>query len=182
MSAELRHQLRQRRAALRKRIALDPRLAMARRRRRIKRTVGIVLLAVVVLLLLLRCDDPPELVKPPSPKVAAAEEPGPGEIAPRVGQPVDRPAISSIRRRTLPPARPRSTAWLDALRLQVGARGAALARCFQGVSGPGTLRWSATVDSQTGLARGSKIESVRGSWSVTPTQHRCAVDVLEGKA
>jgi hypothetical protein len=138
---------------------------------------------LIILLLLLavccgRCAEPPGPAPAPAPApavavTAAAPAPPPTPAPARV-VPKPRPAF------TPPPSEP--LPWLAALRMQVGARGPALAPCFSGVARPGALRWTALVDPATGRAAEMTVEPSLQSEELSGEQRACVLRVLSQPA
>jgi len=137
-----------------------------------------VLLLLLLLLLLRRCScaepppPPPDVATPvieqvPVPTVAELEGQAPlkGRIARR-----DRPDYASKAPEVLP--------WLASFRMQVSARSPRLAACFEGVSRPGALKWTAAVEPVQGLVSDQDVEPTLSSDELTRAQRTCVFDVL----
>lgn len=152
-------------------------MAELRRRRERRRRW---LWALLLLLLLpaarwCRCQE----AEPPAP-LAEAPEPapptGPSASAP---VPVVTERIAARPRPAFvippPPARP----WVEALRVQVAARGPRLAACFVGAARPGALRWTAALDPVGGVLSERALEVVgAGAAELTEAQRTCVLAVL----
>jgi hypothetical protein len=186
---ELRQAMRQRRIDLRKSLRLTgrqarerldqmPAVRRARARRRLRRALGVALL--LLLASLVRC----ECARPSLPEVPKVEAQGAAEIK------VVRPVPTPPRRQPLhakiePQARASyqgsaraSPAWIDEFRLQVAARSPRLAQCFTGSDRPGTLRWTASVNPQSGAASDHELEPVGAGAELRREQRECVVLAL----
>jgi hypothetical protein len=186
---ELRQAMRQRRNDLRKllrltgrqareRIEQQPAVRRARARRRVRRTLGIAVL--LLLASLLRCD----CEGPGPPSVAKVEEKVAEEIKkePPVPVPARRPPL---RAQIEPKARASyqgpertSPAWIDEFRLQVSARSPRLAQCFTGSDRPGTLRWTSSVNPQSGAVSDHELEPIGAGADLRREQRECIVRAL----
>ena len=190
---ELRKEMRRRRRELRSALPALRRQARARteelpavkrrkRRRRVRRTLTVVLL--LLLLCLVRCDCQPPLPAPPAVKV----EPPEPEPKPKAPPPV-RAKRPPIRARTEPQPRGGFEAearaapnWLDDFRLQVAARSARLARCFTGAEKPGALRWTTSVNPDSGAVADHEIEPLGPGAELQGEQRQCVVQALANPA
>jgi hypothetical protein len=152
-----------------------------RRRRRLRRGI---LTALLLLLLLLRCEcDPPA---PPPPAPPPPEEPP----APPAPAPKPKAAAPAHKRRPLKvhvEPQPRAPmngggraapGWLTEFRLQVAARSQRLAQCFRGAEGPGALRWTTSVNPESGAATDHELEPVGPHADLSREQRDCVVQVL----
>jgi hypothetical protein len=151
---------------------------LAARRRRTRRRLAIAAAILLVLWLLSRC----ECEEPAAPVVVEvdagtpAPPPAPKAAKPKPKPPVkldgnidgsDRPAMVVDPQPTPP--------WLDQFRMQVAARSAVLAACFNGVEKPGALRWSALVHAKSGRVTESVVEPVFRGVTLTPDQIECLI-------
>jgi hypothetical protein len=165
------------RRQLRADIAKIPLVRDERRRRRIRRAVWIA--AGLILLCFLRCDcsSPGPVDEAPSATAEPIATPRP-TVLPRK-KPVTLDARTSRQRRGeyALEANP-SPDWLEAFRLQVGARSPKLARCFTGQERPGALRWTSALNAVTGDVSDHVFEPVVGGLEPTTKQRECAVAVL----
>lgn len=73
---------------------------------------------------------------------------------------------------------PPATPWVDALRVQVAARGPRLAACFEGVARPGVLRWTAAVNPADGAVSESALDVGTVGAALTAAQRACVLAVL----
>lgn len=132
------------------------------------------LLAMLLLLLLLLWRCTPEVPAPPPEAPACPTAPSeihrvewtPLAPIPRAG----RPAL-----RVETPAR---AEWLDALRLQVGARSPRVASCFVGVESPGRLRWTALLHLEGGLVTNNTLAPALTRAEITAEQRACVLSAL----
>lgn len=173
--AAMKRQLLARRAAAR--AALERRRANLKKpkKKRDRRWLWLLLLLLLVLLKDCSCDEPPAAPAPaPAPEVPTAA--GEGSAAPP--PPAPPPKIKKRSRPGYAPTAPGPLPWLDALRLQVAARGPRLAACFTGASRPGALRWTASVDPGQGLVSDQGLEPVLDTDPLTREQRDCALGVL----
>ncbi len=177
---ELRTALRAMRKAAREKMDQNPAVQRAKaRRRRIRRAIGIAI--GVLLLLLIRCDCGPG-VPPEGPKV---EAPAPKELKPkktvtvRVGpkKPLQGDGTKQ-NRGGLGIGAPAAPTWIDQFQVQVAARSPRLALCFTGIDRPGALRWSASVNPQSGAVSDHELEPVGQSSELSTEQRECVVRVL----
>lgn len=188
--AELRAELRARKKELRKSVAsmrkearakVDavPAVQREKRRRQIRRVIGLTIIAL--LLLFIRCDcgagaplpiakavvPPPAVVKP-KPKVSV-------KVAPKKALGGDG---TKTNRNDMGLGAPAAPTWIDEFQLQVAARSPRLAQCFTGIDRPGALRWSASVNPQSGGTADHELEPVGFSTELSPEQRECVVKVL----
>jgi hypothetical protein len=190
--------LRERKAALRRSLALlqreartrvdqNPAVVRVRAQRRRRRTLG---LAVVLLLLLLsrcECDRP----APPPPEPAKAEAPAPPEKPKLVPPPPAPPRVKRkplharaepVQRGDLSTKARGAPAWLEELRTQVSARSPRLARCFNGADRPGALRWTASLNPASGWVSEHELEPVGQAVDLSKAQRDCLVLGLSSPA
>lgn len=151
--------------------------ARRERRRRLRQAIGITIIAL--LLLLIRCDCGPgaplpvvkvEAVKPevkPRPKVTLH---GPKKALDGQGTRQNRGSLGL--------GQPASPRWIDEFQLQVAARSPRLAQCFTGIERPGAIRWSASVNPQSGAVSDHDLEPVGVGTDLSADQHDCLVRVL----
>ncbi|MFN3197545.1 MAG: hypothetical protein ACE366_03840 [Bradymonadia bacterium] len=195
LKAELKRQkaeLRRRRDAARAQLVARRRALVGdrdeERRRRRRRIIFWLLLLLLILLLLSRCDcdEAPLTLPVPGPDAGAGVAPPiPVKLTPA---PPPKPSRRRVRKKkhriksderpdyiTKPPGPPK---WLSRFRLQVAARSPRLAACFEGVSAPGALKWTARVNASTGVASDHVLEPMLGGESLSKTQRKCLVGVL----
>lgn len=169
-----------------KRAAMMERLAQQRRklpRRRGRTGTGLAMVAGLVLLLLLlflrpcTSTDPGPLdyiTGPPMPPPAvrvARERPSPTPRAPKLSLPrIDRPDLQT--------EAPDPPAWIAGFRMQVSARSPRLAECFVGAERPGRLRWTATVEPDSGRVSQQLVEPQLVSEDLSARERDCVVGVL----
>lgn len=177
---ELRKSVAAMKAAARARTANVPAVKAEReRRRRIRRNILLAILAL--LLLLIRCEcgpgTPPiaekAAVVPPKPEVKPKPKvtiKGPKKPLNGTGGKTDRAAMGL--------GTPVPPSWIEEFQLQVAARSPRLAQCFAGIERPGALRWSASVNPQSGAATDHELEPVGVSTDLSPEQRECVVKVL----
>ena len=184
--------LRARRAALRERMELErarlrARLPSRPKKSHARRNRLLLLAALVLLYLLLRscdCSEPPPPGMPGAPPPATAADLGPKPPAARPTRQrrVERPRHHGRIRTKVRPAytneAPAPQAWLSAFRLQVGARGPRLARCFEGVDRPGALKWTVALDPTDGAVADHQFEAVLAGATLSKEQHACLVQAL----
>jgi hypothetical protein len=176
VSRALKLQLRAQRAALRAQIDNHPHIQKLRAKRARRRQIALALIAALLLLLLLlqNCPEghhPPPLVPPPV--VVVEGTPTPTATPPK--------HTGNIKKRKRPPfveEQLDTPPWLPALRLQVAARSPRLAKCFAGVDRPGSLRWTATIDGETGTVFEQEL-STEGAAGLTVLQRKCVLSALE---
>lgn len=175
MRAAMRAELAQRKAAAR--AELDRRRAehgLPPRRRR-RRRWWLALLPILLLLLLQDCScggkKLTRSVKGVGPAAGKATEsaPEPPALRGRISR-RDRPAYEST---DLPPL-----PWLDEFRLQVAARSPRLAQCFVGVTEPGTLKWTVSVEPISGKVSDHDIEPMLQGAPITSQQKACLIAAL----
>ena len=136
-----------------------------------------------MLLLFIRCDCQPELATP-----VAIELAGPPVVKPRVVTDAGvkrKPLVASTEPQPRPGylggprAPPR---WIDEFRLAVSARSPRLAQCFTGTDRPGALRWTCSVNPESGAVSDHELEPVGGGSEFTAwlgtEQRDCVVKVL----
>jgi hypothetical protein len=68
--------------------------------------------------------------------------------------------------------------WLEEFHLQVAARSLRLAQCFRGSDRPGAIRWSVSVDPQSGALADHEIEVVGTAGDLDAVQNKCVIEVL----
>lgn len=174
---QLRQRAAQARKDLRRKVAQMPLIqeqrALSRRRRLLT-----LLLVALLLLLLSRCPcaEPEGL-----PALATPVSPTPPPPKPRLHarptgklRTVARPELSA---HAAPPPD-----WIDAFRLQVAARGARLGVCFDGAEQPGTLRWSTSVQADSGMVADHRLELVGTGGEVSGSQKDCLLKALSTPA
>lgn len=171
--AAMKRQLLARRAAAR--AALERRRANLKKpkKKRDRRWLWLLLLLLLVLLKDCSCDEPP-----PAPASAPEVPAAAGEGSAATPPPEPPPKVRKRSRPGYAPTAPGPLPWLDALRLQVAARGPRLAACFTGASRPGALRWTASVDPGQGLVSDQGLEPVLDTDPLTREQRDCALGVL----
>ena len=175
---EIRAELARRKAAARHALA-QKRQALGggkTRKERHRRRLVALLLLILLLALLPDCDcsepEPEPEPIPPSLLGEGAvedEDPPPVSLGGRIRR-QDRPEFASPAPAPLP--------WLDAFRMQVAARSPRLATCFVGVSQPGTLKWTTSVEPMTGQVSEHELEPTLLSEPLTRRQKACIIDVL----
>lgn len=177
----LREVLRAQKKAAREQVDQVPEVQRARRRRRIRRTI--VAAIILVLLLLIRCECGPG-APPLVPKVEATPpvppEPKPKKkvtVKPGPKRGLDGDGTKQNRGNLGVPSPP-SPSWIDEFQLQVAARSPRLAQCFTGIDRPGALRWSASVNPQSGAVSDHELEPVGASVELSADQRACVVQVL----
>ena len=188
---ELKQVLRQRRkdfraaaqrtqAAARERLGRNPALVQARKernRRRARRTAEVGLL--VLLLCFIRCECGK---KPATPEVKKAALPTLVKPRPpplRASKPKSIHAqVASQPRGAFPAGAPASPTWLDAFRLQVAARSPRLAQCFTGADRPGALRWTSSVNPESGKVSDHELELLGASSDLSGEQRECLLRTL----
>ena len=184
---ELRRELRQRREELRRSLTLMrrqarervgqlPEVRRDRNRRRVRRAL---ILALVLLACLMRCECQQA---PPPESVVVRETP---EVKPRSPAPAPPPRREPLLAQVKPQPRGRylgeaqaPPTWLDDFRLQVSARGPRLAQCFTGTDRPGVLRWTASVNPESGAVADHELEPLGPGAELKREQRDCVVRVL----
>ena len=185
---ELRRAFRERRAELRRslleargraRAAVDqqPQVKRERRRRNLRRALGLVLLALLLSFIRCDCQPPPAPVASQPPATPDAAVPRP----PVVAKPKPKPLQAQVpqRPRAIYEASPQAPAgWLQELRLQVAARSPRLAECFTGAQGPGALRWAASLNPESGVVSDHELVVVGTGEQLPRAQRECLIKVL----
>jgi hypothetical protein len=184
--AEIRAAMRGRKKQLREALAVQKKVAKerlgenpaVRRARARKRNRRLAIASVLILLAcLMRCEC--ERTPPPP---AAAVAPPPKKVPPKPSPPVRAQKIEATmktQRRGEYPSQPRSTeSWVDEYRLQVAARSARLAQCFSGAERPGALRWTASVNAESGAVSDHELEGVAATLALSTTQRDCLLRAL----
>jgi hypothetical protein len=184
---ELRRELRQRREELRRsltrmrqqareRVRQHPEVRRERKRRHVRRAV---LVALLLLACLMRC----ECQQGPPPVQAVVRETP--EVKPKTPLPAPPPRREPLRVQVKPQSRgsylgeaQAPPTWLDAFRLQVSARGPRLAQCFTGTDRPGVLRWTASVNPESGAVADHELEPLGPGAELKREQRDCVVRVL----
>ncbi len=175
---ELRGSLPKLRRLARERAEQNPAIQREKRRRRIRRTL--IVAALILLALLLRCDCQPA---PPPPVVV---------VEPEVPEPKPKPKVAPAPAKRPPlkaslPQQPRadfdngprrSPNWLDDFRLQVSARSPRLAQCFTGTDGPGALRWTTSVNPESGAVSDHDLAPVGPGAELSAKQRECVLKAL----
>jgi hypothetical protein len=169
----LKKQLKEKRREAQRIASENPIVQNAKKKRRIQRLLIVVLL---LLLLFIRCDCGPglESAKPdagidaglvsiPDAGTVKTTRPLRGQVRPVLRPPLEMPA-------------PLAPKWLDAFRIQVAARSARLAQCFDGAQRPGAIRWSCSMNSKTGVTSDHEFESVADS--DVNLNNQCLIQVL----
>lgn len=190
---ELRRALRDRKRALRRsvisvlaraRAQLEgtPAMRRARSRRRLHRGLGVATVLALLLWLRFNCEGAPPLQARPAaavasdggttqPRAANATPSLPARAAPLRGE------LSRQSRARYQPQGDPPPAWLEELRIQVGARSPRLSACFQGTQRPGALRWSAAINGESGAVSDHQLEPVSGT-ALDEAQRDCVVRAL----
>jgi len=190
---ELKRMLRQRRKELRRglpalrrrakaRVDEIPAVQKERRRRRLRR---VLMLAVIVLLAcLVRCDCQPPALPPievtepaPQPDAGVEVKKKPAVAAPARRRRVEAKVEAQPRNAFGSGARP-PPSWLDEFRLQVAARSPRLAECFTGRDRPGALRWTTSLNPESGTAADHELEPIGPHSDVSADQRECVLKVL----
>jgi hypothetical protein len=185
---ELRRQMRRQKTALRSsmkqtrkqvRAQVDqlPAVRRERRRRAVRRTL---LLALILLLLcLIRCD----CQSGPAAEPVAAE-PIAEVVKPKVvvRAPVKRAPLQGATahqpRSAFPAEAPGNPTWLEEFHLQVAARSPRLAQCFTGSDRPGALRWTSSVNPESGAVSDHELEPVGPASELGHEQRECIIRAL----
>jgi hypothetical protein len=175
----LKNQVKQTRIERARVASKNPHIQSEKRRRRIQRLLLAILL--LLLLLLIRCD------------CGSGLEPGRADAGIDAGLLISIPDASIVKpRRPLsalvkPMLRPALEApdplapkWLDAFRLQVAARSARLAQCFDGAQRPGAIRWTSSMNSKTGITSDHEFEAVADA--DVNLNNQCLIQVLSKPA
>ncbi len=187
---EIRRQLREQRKQLRQklpelkrqaraRVDQNPMVRRERNRRRIRRAVTAVIL--IILACLIRCDCGPP---PPLPEPVKIEQAAPPVVKPRVvvappmkKKPLRATMDANPRPQINGEARPPPT-WIDEFRLEVSARSSRLSLCFTGSERPGALRWTSSVNPESGAVSDHELEPVGGSSEIGRDQRNCLIKAL----
>ncbi|WNG44442.1 hypothetical protein F0U60_10220 [Archangium minus] len=184
---ELRREMRQRREELRRSLALMrqqarervrqlPAVRRERNRRRVRRAVGLALLLLLACLTRCECQQ-----APPPAKAVVQEKP---EVKPKTPAPAP-PRREPLRAQVKP--LPRGSyqgetqappTWLEDFRLQVAARSPRLAQCFTGTDRPGVLRWTASVNPESGAVADHELEPLGPGAELKREQRDCVVRAL----
>ena len=109
----------------------------------------------------------------PHPPAAAATTSAP--LAPPL--PAGAPVSTAARPAYVPTEAP-THPWLGDFQLQVAARSPRLAACFEGVSEPGALQWSAGVEPLSGTVVDSTVSPLSETAPLSRAEQDCVQDVL----
>lgn len=173
----LRKAIRDQQAAMRAQVDAMPAVQRARRRKQIRRIIGLTIIAL--LLLLIRCDCGPGAPQPVK-KEQVEKEPKPKPDA-GVKAPPKKPLTgmgTKVNRGQLGVGAPPPPIWIDEFQLQVAARSPRLALCFHGVDRPGALRWAVSVNPTNGSASDHEFELIGSVDDLTPDQRECLIKAL----
>lgn len=173
---EIKAELARRKAAARAALA-KKRQALGggkKRKERHRRRLVALLLLILLLALLPDCrcsapEPPPRSAAQPTEGAAAEDALPPAMLGGEIRR-QDRPEYASVAPAPLP--------WLDAFRMQVAARSPRLATCFVGVSQPGTLKWTTSVEPVTGQVSEHALEPTLLSEPLARRQKACIIEVL----
>ena len=179
----LRSELAARKREARRQVQELPAVKQARRRRRIRRALGVALLLLILLLSRCECGPPPLAVALPPPPAPATAEVRLRPVPLVRANPIPLHAGSTpVRRGKLAVPPPPPLAWLDALHLQVSARGPRMAQCLAGASGPGALRWTLSLDAASGTVSEQAFEPVGNGADLSSSARECLRRVLANPA
>ena len=73
---------------------------------------------------------------------------------------------------------PDEVQWLSSYQLQVAARSPRIAACFEGTEGPIDLRWTATIDPQTGRVTERELVPTLPARGLTAREKDCTLQAL----
>lgn len=165
------------REAIRRHIAARRAELKAKRRPTTGRWVALALL--VLLLAALCCKGCPDEVPEATIDGDDAAPLGPGGVEPSPAPEATLEGrLATETRPALPATPPGPLPWLEAFRLQVGARAPRLAACFIGVPHPGSFHFVARVGPGSGRLSDASLEPLDPSTVVTVEQRQCALEVL----
>lgn len=154
------------------------------RKHRRRQALAILLGFVVLLLFWDKCEQAP--IEPELATCVTVADCGDGEKGKRTLKPISKKtqaiSVGKSRRENLEVLRPEGPAWLGEFRLQVSARSAALAKCFQGLEKPLALRFRATVFPARGNIEAPEVEPIVSGLPLTASQTRCLVGALSSPA
>lgn len=156
-----------------------PRLARSEAPRRTSRW-WIAAVALLIALLFFRTCEEPE----PEPDIAETPVAGPPvRVAVPAPKPTPEPMVAPPRvarreRPDLVAPPPKTPGWLTGFRMQVSARSPRLAKCFEGATQPGQLKWTASVEPSTGRVGDQVIEPLLLTGELPPRERRCVQGVL----
>ena len=136
----------------------------------------------LMLLLLLPC-----LLGPCTEEAAVAEPQAPPPAVEVVAEQVEppAPAMGQVARQDRPEMHtkaPPALPWIASFRMQVAARSPRLAICFVGVTQPGALKWTTSVEPAGGVVSDDTIEPTLSSAPLTRSQRACVLTVLSEPA
>lgn len=171
----LRAQVRERRRLLKEQMSSHPAVVRARRRRKFFRLL--VLLVVLALLLLIQCDCGKGNRGPAVERVPVQE---PIELPQDAGTKKKKfsTKVKSLQRPDFGKNELALRKWLEAIQMQVAARHERLAVCFSKVDGPGALRWTFSINTNSGRVSDHELEPVGASATLSSAQEKCIIDVL----
>jgi hypothetical protein len=176
---ELRQSLQARSRQVRERVHAIPAVRRERNRRRVRRAVTVALLLLLACLIRCECQQ-----GPPSPPPAKGEtqetleaKPKPPVTAPARREPL-RAQVKRQPRATYEGEAQAPPNWLEDFRLQVAARSPRLAQCFTGTDRPGALRWTASVNPESGAVSDHEAEPVGPGPELRREQRDCVIRTL----
>ncbi len=175
----LRRRIRDAKCQAREALAQIPEIRERRARRRRRRGLAVLLLATLAVLSECACEQTPSLT--PDKELTPAHQ-APTEAAKQVAPGPARSADAEtlhLPRDGMGEAPTRIAPWLGSFRMQVGARGPRLARCFEGSVQPGALRWSAAIDPISGAVSEPEVETLNQGVSLRQSQRQCMIRVLK---
>ena len=147
-----------------------------------RRALAVALLLLLAGLVRCECEQPPPVVQAPVPalpqkqeRVSAPVPPPPRPREPRIRMGTQSRAGFPEKERVAP-------TWLEDFRLQVAARSPRLAACFKGESRPGALRWTASVNPESGGVSDHELEPVGASQAPGGEQRQCVLQALSSPA
>lgn len=173
---ELRRSLREKRKHAQEKLESHPMVREARARRRIRRGVIAGILVLLALLSRCECGQPPPAEpvaeapkEPPKPAPRPAAKPKPKKLQATTDR-NDRGAYTGEARA--------KASWVDEYRLQVAARSSRLSACFTGVDKPGALRWTASLNPETGTVSDHDLEALASSSPIWKKERECLIQAL----
>lgn len=179
LKKQLRAKMKELKRSARERMDADPRVRAAKRRRRIQQGVGASLL--LLLLLFIRCD----CSQPPVENVVAVADAGVKEPVAKVVPPAPKVKKAPLKGKLESTGRGKyegeataAPSWLDEFQLQVAARSTRLAECFNGTDRPGALRWTASVNGESGTVSDHEFDWIGGGGSMGTPQRKCLITTL----
>jgi len=178
--AELKAAMRRARKEQRARLEQNPVFRKRRRRRRIRNGIAAALAVLFVLLWRCDCAKPP----PPAPVVEKQEvkkepPPPPPLVKPGVKPKKKLEAEMASKLRGSYGGEERAApSWVDDFRLQVAARSVRLASCFTGIDKPGALRWTASVNPESGAVSDHELEALASTMPIWPREKTCLIGAL----